>query len=88
MPASFAGLDFLRVRPSRASVFHITGWLTRIPCSASAQARNSAKVASDPLATRARSASANGASRGGTWLRCSPGVVSPVRRSRDRTLDM
>ena len=70
----------------RASVFHITGWLTRTPCSASTQARNSARVASEPLATRARSASASGASRGGTWLRCGPGVASPVRRSRARTL--
>jgi len=76
----------LSVRRKRANVFHITGWLTRTPCSASTQARNSAKVASDPLATRARSASASGASRGGTWLRCGPGVASPVRRSRDRTL--
>ena len=74
MPASFADLVFLSVRPKRASVFHITGWLTRTPCSASAQARSSAKVASEPLATRARR------------LRCGPGVVSPVRRSRDRTL--
>ena len=71
----------------RASVFHITGWLTRTPCPASAQARNSARVASDPLATRARSASASGASRGGTWLRCGPGAVSPVSRSRALTLD-
>ena len=71
----------------RASVFHITGWLTRTPCSASAQARNSARVASAPAATRARSASASGANRGGTWLNCGPGVASPVSRSRVRTLD-
>ncbi len=71
----------------RASVFHITGWLTRTPCSASAQARNSARLASGPLATRARSAPASGASRGGTWLRCGPGIASPVSRSRARTLD-
>ena len=70
----------------RASVFHITGWLTRTPCSASAQPRNSARVASDPAVTRARSEAASGASRGGTWLRCGPGVASPVRRSRVRTL--
>ncbi len=70
----------------RASVFHITGWLTRTPCSANTQARNSAKVASAPAATRARNASSSGASRGGTWLRCGHGVVSPVSRSRARAL--
>ena len=46
----------MSVRPNRAIVFHSTGWLTRTPCSASAQARNSAKVASAPVATRARNA--------------------------------
>ena len=69
----------------RASAFHITGWLTRTPCSPSTQARNSARVASEPLATRARSASASGASRGGTWLRCGPGAASPVSRNRALT---
>ncbi|HZH45334.1 MAG TPA: hypothetical protein VEY31_01745, partial [Roseococcus sp.] len=67
----------MSVRSRRASAFHITGWLTRTPCSANTQARNSARVASDPAVTRARSASASGASRGGTWLRCGPGVASP-----------
>lgn len=43
--------------------------LTRTPCSASIQPRNSARVASDPLATRTRSAVSSGARRGGTWLR-------------------
>jgi hypothetical protein len=75
------------VSPSRASVVHITGWLTWIPCSARAQARSSATVASHSAATRARSAPISGARRGGTWLHCGPGVLPPNRRSRARAFD-
>lgn len=71
----------------RASVRHITGWLTETPCSFATQARSSVTVASASAATRSRSVSVKGASRGGTWLRCGPGAACPVRRNRARTLD-
>ena len=71
----------------RASVRQITGWLTVTPYSLATQARNSATVASVSATTRSRSASAKGASRGGTWLRYAPGVASPVLRSRACTLE-
>ena len=58
-----------------------------MPCSASAQARSAATVASGSAATRARSAAITGARRGVTWLCCGPGVGSPSSRSRARTFD-
>lgn len=71
----------------RASARHITGWLTVTACSFATHARNSATVASAPVATRTRKASCKGASRGGTQLRCAPGAVCPVRLSRAHTSD-
>jgi hypothetical protein len=59
-------------RPSRATTFHSTGWLTRTPCAPSGQARGSRSLASGWAAICARMASASGASRSGRWLRRAP----------------
>ena len=66
-PARRRAAGLLSVGPRRASAVHITGWLTPTPCSASAQARNSAMVASGSAATRApaRPAGARGAAEHG-----------------------